>query len=140
DETHIRLVDAHPEGDGGHHDHGLTMLEAFLARLARTLVHAGVIGERLVSLAAEPGGDMPGLALRQAINDTALPTALLEERRELRAGIVLFFNGIADVRAIKAADERVLAVDLQMRQDLRPRRLVGSSGKGHARNARKLPH
>ena len=139
-EAHVWLVDAHAEGDGGDHDHRLAALEARLVGLARGLVHAGVIGERVVSLIAQPGGGLLGPALRQAVDDAALALVALQEILELRARIVLFLDGVADVGAVEARDEGVGFGDLEMRQDFRARRLVGRCRQRHARGIGKARH
>ena len=52
-ETHIRLVDAHPEGDRRHHDHAVVSQEAFLVLAARLGGQAGVIGQGVQALGAQ---------------------------------------------------------------------------------------
>ena len=62
-ETHVGLVDAHPERDGGGHDQALLMLEAALVFFPRLHFQAGVVGQRGVAVGIEGGGDVLGLAL-----------------------------------------------------------------------------
>ena len=50
DRTNVCLVDAHPEGDGGNHDIGLTRHEGLLHLMAGLVFQPGVVGLRLQSL------------------------------------------------------------------------------------------
>src|SRR5216684_3506376 len=54
DEADIGLVDAHAEGDGRDHDDALLFEEPVLVALARSGIHAGMVGERGAALGAEP--------------------------------------------------------------------------------------
>ena len=57
DETHIGLVDAHAEGDRGHHDHAFFVQETCLMLAAHIVVQAGMIGQRGEPLFGEPRRD-----------------------------------------------------------------------------------
>ena len=140
DEAHVGLVDAHAEGDGRHHHDRLAVLEAHLIRFPLGLVHAGVIGERVIALIAQPGGGFLGLALRQAIDDAALAFVPLQEFLELRAGIILFRDGVADVGPVETGDEGVFGGNVKVRQNFCARRLVGRRRQRHARRAGKALH
>jgi hypothetical protein len=45
DEAHVGLVDAHAEGDGGHHHDAVLAQEAVLVAAAHVGVQAGVVGQ-----------------------------------------------------------------------------------------------
>ena len=47
DKAHVRLVDAHAEGDGRDDDHAVLAQETVLVAIARLLIEPGVIGERI---------------------------------------------------------------------------------------------
>ena len=89
-ETHIGLVDAHAERDGGHHDQPLLELEAALVILPRLHLHAGVVGQRDEAAGVEGRGDVLRLALGQTIDDAALALAGLQEAQHLLRGV--FFS------------------------------------------------
>ena len=62
DEAHVRLVDAHAEGDGGEGDHAVLAQETVLVGVAPALLEAGVIGERVETLRGEKFGERLGPA------------------------------------------------------------------------------
>ena len=55
DETHVRLVDAHAEGDRRHRDHAFVLQEAILRLVAQPLFQAGMIGDGGMALGVEKG-------------------------------------------------------------------------------------
>jgi hypothetical protein len=59
DEAHVRLVDAHAEGDRRHHRKAILQQKAPLAFGARARIEAGMIGERGQSGFFQRGGDLP---------------------------------------------------------------------------------
>ncbi len=64
----------------------------------------------------------------------------LQEILQLRARIVLFLDGVADVGAVEAGDEGVALGDCEVRQDFRTRRLVGGRRQRHPRRSGKAGH
>ena len=139
-EAHIGLVDAHAEGDGGHHDQALLMLEAALVFFPRPHLHAGVVGQCGEAVGAEGGGDVLRLALGQTIDDAAFSSAGLEEAQYLLHRARLLGGAIADIGAVKAGDEAVLSADAQMLDDLRPRRRIRRGGERNARHVGEEVH
>ena len=67
DEAHVRLVDAHAEGDGRDDDEAVVVEECVCAAARSVGVEPGVIGERLAALArtATPPSPRPILRDRQ---------------------------------------------------------------------------
>jgi hypothetical protein len=54
DITHVRLIDAHAEGDGRDHHDPVFALKPVLRRAARGRIHAGVVGNGRDALGREP--------------------------------------------------------------------------------------
>src|SRR6266571_1505146 len=93
---------------------------------ARAGFHAGVVGERVDAVSAEPGRGLLRLCPRQAIDDARfarVPRA--DEIEQLRACVLLFDDLVADVRPIETGDENARVVELEARDDFAPRGLVG---------------
>jgi hypothetical protein len=72
DIAHVRLVDAHAEGDGRHKAEIFLFQEGILIGIAHGAVHAGVIGQRPDTLRVQPLGGILDLGARQAIDDAAV--------------------------------------------------------------------
>ena len=105
DETDIGLVDAHAEGDGGAHDQAFLAQEAALVGGAFGSGQAGVVGQGGIALGRQPFGGFLDLLARQAIDDAGLALAAGQEAEQLLPGVVLFDDGVADVRAVEAGEE-----------------------------------
>ena len=54
DETHVGFVDAHAEGDGGHHHQAFFAQKTVLVAAAHVAVQAGVVGQRGDPLGHQP--------------------------------------------------------------------------------------
>jgi hypothetical protein len=136
DEAHVRLVDAHAEGDGGHHDDAVLVDEAGLVLLARGGIHAGVVRQRGETLGIEPGRHLVHLPARQAVDDTGLAgVALLDEAQQLFPGAAFVdAHVVADVGAVEAGDEMARVFQLQAPGDLLAGGLIRRGGEGDARH------
>ena len=66
--AHVRLVDAHAEGDGGDHDVDAAVEELLLDALAVLGVEAGVVGGA-GKVAGKFGGHGRGLRARGGVDD-----------------------------------------------------------------------
>ena len=106
DEAHVRLVDAHAEGNGRHHHDGIVADEAAEMFAASLVFLVRVIGQRVdTGVLQEGGGLVHGLA-RETVDDAGMAGVLLaNEMQELLAGVVALGDPVADVRAIEARDE-----------------------------------
>ena len=83
DEAHVRLVDAHAEGDGRHHDDALAREKRVLMRRALLAALSRVIGQRVEAEAAKIAREHVHLAAGIAINDSARSGVALHEIGEL---------------------------------------------------------
>ncbi len=134
DETHVGLVDAHAEGNGGHHHHAVFLDEPVLPLLALGGGEAGVIGERVDAVVDQHLRRLLHRPARETVDDPALAAMLVaDETQQLAARIVLAGDGVADVRAVEALHELARVLQLQARDDLAPR---GGVGRGRERDAR----
>ena len=136
DEPDVRLVDPHPEGDGGNHHDPLAVDEPILVGLALPSVHAGVIGQRIHPLSAEPFRGLVHAAPRQAVDDAGVAAVLpIEESGELIAGVGLRRDTVLDVRTVEPADEPAGADQAEPFPDFTARCLVCGSRQRHPRHA-----
>ncbi len=127
DETHIRLVDPHAEGDGRDENRTFVLEEGILMPVANAPVETGVIGERLNALRRQPFGGVLDLLPAETIDDAARPLMRLEEIAKLRFRIVLADDGVADVRAVEARGKEARVVELRRRRDKIVDRVCGSA-------------
>jgi hypothetical protein len=138
DIAHVRLVDAHAEGDGRHHHGGVGLEELLQAPGAQVFVEPGMIGERrhagrrqrrcqLVDALARAGIDhaRAARALGHQLQDPAVPLSQLALGRE------------RELRARKAVDELARVGEPELGADVRPRARVRCRGDGQARDMRK---
>jgi hypothetical protein len=106
DEAHVRLVDAHAEGDGGDDDDALALDEARLPGAALVRGVAGVVGDGIEALRAQELGRLVHLAPRQAVDDAGVARVLVAQKlQQLPARLGLLDDAVADVRPVEAGDE-----------------------------------
>ncbi len=99
-----------------------------------------MVGQRGDALAFQPGGGLVDLAPRLAVDDAGVARVLVvDEAQQLRAGVVLLDDGIADIRPVEAADEDARVFQLQPLDDVAPRQGIGGGGQGDPRHARIAP-
>ena len=119
DEAHVRLVDAHAEGDGGHDDDAVLALEPRLHLAAHRRVEAGVVGERRHAMAREELGGLLDLGAGRAIDDAGVAGVVrLDEGQQLAARIVLLDQPVADVGPVEAGHEAARLLERQALDDL----------------------
>ena len=89
DEAHVRLVDAHAEGDRRDDDDAVLVDEAVLVARARRGVQAGMIGERRDAGLDERGDGVLDLGAREAVDDAGFARVPLGDEL-LRAALSSF--------------------------------------------------
>ena len=137
DKAHVGLVDAHAEGDGGHHHHAFFAQEAILVGLAQPGVQAGMVGQGGDALRLQPLGDLFHALAALAVDDAGVASVLgLDEAQQLAARVGLLDDAVADVGSVKGADELARAFQLQPLDDVSARDVVGGGGERHARRVR----
>ena len=138
DKAHIGLVDAHAEGDGGHHHHALFAQKPVLVVLAHPAVQPGVVGQRTDTGVHQSLCHIFHPLARLAIDDARIALVLaFDEAQKLLHRLALFHDGVADVRSVETADEGTRILQLQALQDVGLRQVVGRGGEGHARHTGK---
>ena len=135
-EAHVGFVDAHAEGDGGHHHHAFLAQEAALVFRADAGVEAGVVGQGMHALLAQPGRGFFDLAARQAIDDARLAAPRRQEIEQLASRVVLQRHPVADVRPVEGGDEPGRVLQAQALGDFAPGGMVGGGGERDARHFR----
>ena len=87
DVPHVRLVDAHAEGDGRDEAHRVLFQERILVARTHLRRQAGVIGQRRHALVGQPLGGLFDLVAAEAINDAALALVTLQEAQQLLGAV-----------------------------------------------------
>ena len=137
-EAHVRFVDTHAEGNGRHHDDPLLAQEAGLVRGPGGCIQAGVVGQCVQSLLAQPGGDVLGFTPGHAVDNAGVADVLVaQEAQQLLAGVVLQGDAIADIGPVEAGDELAGVTQVQTFNDFQPGAGVGRGRQGDARNTGK---
>ena len=133
DEAHVRLVDAHAEGDGRDHHH-------LLARRRRRPGCARGPAARArhdrAAPAARPAellGELLGLVAAGRIDD-ARPRLLGEQRLELRGDAVARADMVADVGPVEAGDDQPVLRDAELDEDVGAGARVGGRGQRQPRH------
>ena len=138
-EAHVGLVDAHAEGDGGHHDEALLAQEAVLVALAHGRVQTGMVRQGM-----EPGGGqlcrhVLHLAARLAVHHPRVVAVgahvlIADEAQQLLQAVFFLDDLVADVGPVEAADEVLGLFQPQVVHDVGPGEGVGRGGEGDARH------
>ena len=137
DVAHVRLVDAHPEGDGRDDHHPGLGHEHVLVRLALGGVHPRVIGQRPHPGRREQRRRLLGLSPREAVHDAALAGVAGDEARELALPLALHLHREADVRPVEAEHELFDRAAEELLGDVAAGHLVGGRGQGRDGDPRK---
>ena len=133
-EAHVGLVDAHAEGNGGHHDQAFFIEEALLVIGPQLIGQPGMVGQRGEALLAEKCSHFVDLFARQAIDDPGIAAPLVEEGLQLLAWLLLGHDAIEDVRPVEAGEKTLGVLQVQAIDDLFPGALVSRGGQGNARH------
>ena len=117
-ETHIGLVDAHAEGDGGHDHIHLLHEELVLVTGALVGIHAGVVGQCLDAVHVQHLGHFLHLLPAEAVNDAAATGVLFDEADDLAAHVLLGADLVVQVGAIEAGLVRLGVRNVEVLQDV----------------------
>ncbi|MNF56789.1 hypothetical protein D3C84_382900 [compost metagenome] len=134
DETHVGLVDAHAEGNGGDHDQPFLVEEALLVMGPQVVGQACVVGQRREALLGEEGRHLLHLLARHAVDDAGVATAFGEEAQQLLARLVLGDDAVKDVRPVEAGEEALGVLQVQALDHLLAGTHVRGGGQRHARH------
>ncbi|MNK83643.1 hypothetical protein D3C87_1034630 [compost metagenome] len=133
-QAHVRLVDAHAEGVGGHHDPGPARHERVLRPVSRGVIHAGVVGSGGNPLGGQVFGDgFDGFSGGRV--DDAGPLHVcdnLAHLGELGGFAARRADHVAQVRPVEAGDEDRRVLEAQLLDDvLADFRSGGRGGREH---------
>ena len=134
DEPHVGLVDAHTESNRRHHDHAIIAQKPLLVGGAHARVEPRMVGQGRMTLRGKPHRSFLDLAARHAIHDARATRLSGEKMRKLLARIGTRAHGVADVRAIEAADKPVWIFKRQTHRDVGTGTLVSRRRQCHARH------
>ena len=119
DKAHVGLVDTHAEGNRGHHHHAVFSQEAVLVVLPHGSVQTGVVWQCTDTGLGQHIGNVLHLFARLAIHHACLLRVFaLDEAQQLRGAVGLFHDAVADVGAVKTADEGAGVFKLQSFDDV----------------------
>ena len=129
DEPDVRLVDAHAEGDGGHHHHPVLAQEAGLVGRAHRPGQPRVVRQRDDPLLGERLGGLLHRLARQAVDDAGVPVVLAaQQAHQLLQRLLLGLDPVLNVRTIEAGHEHPGLPQPQPLDDLAARRRGRGSG------------
>ena len=134
DVADIGLVDAHAEGDGRDDHHPRLGDEDVLVSVAVLRGHPGMVGERAEPFAFQQRRGLLDLAARQAVDDAALPAALLDEGEKLAPCRVSRLHGEPDIGPVETGDELRGVGRQQPGRDVLARHLVRRRGQRQYRH------
>ena len=124
----VGLVNAHAEGNRGHHDHAGAGHELVLVFVALGCAHASVIRQRGNAGFGEVFGHLLGVFARETVDDAVLPFAIsrkLDYAIPSRLLAQIDFHAEMDVGAVKACYEQLPPPPEKLLHDVVAGRLVG---------------
>jgi hypothetical protein len=134
-EAHVRFVDAHAEGDGGHHHGPLLPQEALLVALTHIGAQTGVVGQRRDPLALQPFRRVVGPAAGAHVDDPGRTGVFAADEGEQLGPVPVFFaHPVDDVGAVETGHEAPGPRHFQALEDVRAGLAVGGGRKGQARH------
>ena len=137
DEAHIRLVDAHAEGDRRHHHPVVGGDETGLGPGALSRLHPGMVGERRDAGPVQLLRDLLHPVARHAIDDAGLAPPPGEEGQQLADALAARLDRIADIGPVEARDETLRLLQPELAGDVGACLGVGRRGERNAGHARK---
>ena len=136
DEAHVRLVDAHAEGDGRHDDLQIVAQEHLLHLPALLIAQAGMVGPGLEAGGRQAVGHFFDPLAREGVDDPGFLSAPAEKRQQLIERLLLFDHRVADVRPVEAGDETARLLQAEPLQDVLPGLRIGGGGQADHRHRR----
>ena len=118
DETHVRLVYAHAEGDGGHNHVHLFHQEQVLILRPGLGVQAGVVRERLDAVDGQQLGHLLHLLAAETVNDAGLAGILAQEADDVLLRIHFVPHLIIQIGPIEGRLEHLGILDAEILEDV----------------------
>ena len=140
DPSHVALVDAHSEGDGGANHLNLVHLEALLHRSPFLVGKSGVVGSGIDALLLQFLGHHLRVLPRQAVDDARIARSLGDKLEDVLQFLLLGAlpsHRQAEVGTVETAHER-LAREMKLMDDVFSGDFVGSGSERHHRYAIEL--
>ena len=137
-ETNIRLVDAHPKGNGCHHDPFRLLQKLVLCLLPERWTQARMI------MKTGPAGSVQSLgktfhhAAGRAVQNPTLPGVSLKKMFYLRQGCFSFRYRIMQIRPVETADKTSCVIQFQGLADFLAGMRIGGGRDGNTRDLRIL--
>ena len=137
--TNIRPVDAHAEGDGGAHHHGIAAGKAAVMGALIGAIHAGVEMQRVHPVLAQPFGGRFGFRPAAAIDDaSAAPIGdAVDEAAQLGALLLARRRADKNIRPVEAAAKHRCLLQRELAADVLDRAGIGGGGQRQARDVGK---
>ena len=120
DEAHVRLVDAHAEGDGRDHDDAAFGQEAVLVPVPVGPVHAGMVGQRRAPGRRQPRRGLLGGLARQGVDDAGCAGMPAEQAVDLPACRIAGRDADLQIRPVEAGNEDLRPAAEQPLDDVLP--------------------
>ena len=138
DEANIRLVDSHPEGNGGHHHQTVFHDEPPMVPHPGFSIHPSVVRQGRHAFLVQKSSHLFDPLAAHGIDDAGLAGMFpLDEVQYLALRVVLYPHAIADVGPVEAGHEQPRLIETELTDDVGSRDLVRRCGQGNARNRRK---
>ena len=137
DQPHVRLVDAHAEGDGGRDDPDLVANEAILGRSTNGRFEASVVGQCLYALVGKVGRQVLGVLAGEAVDDGRSVRVLTQQLQQRLERPSLGPNGVRQILTVEARNEPPCIRYRQLLHDVVPHLRGGRGGEGHDRRVGK---
>ncbi len=118
DEPDVGLVDAHAEGDGGHHDEDVVAHETLLVVVPLSIRQTRVVGADGKPLRRECRAQGIHPFSRRAINDAGIVGVPAEDLHRLTHRIVLVYNPDEKILPVEARHEFPRCVEAQRAPDV----------------------
>ena len=134
DKAHVRLVDSHAEGDGGHDDVDLLHQELVLVLGPGFGVQAGMVGQGPDSVDGEHLGHLFHLFAAQAIDDAGFAGVLADEADDVFLRFHLVPHLIVQIGPVEGRFEHFGVLDAEILEDVALHLGRGGGGEGNDRS------
>ena len=118
DKAHIRLVDAHPEGDGGHNHVDFLCQEKILVVRPCLGVQAGVVREGLDTVDREHLGHFLHFFAAEAVDDAAFAGILPDETDDIFLRVHFVPHLVIEVGTVEGRAEHAGVLDAEVLEDV----------------------
>lgn len=100
----VGLINPHAEGHGGDHHLQVITLESFLHLCAPFVIQPRVVSGDTQATALQTGSGVFHFGAAVAVNNATFSALVLDKAPQLIERFELLYQGVADIRAVKAAN------------------------------------